>query len=243
MFADFGLRLAAWVVLSATAACSAAVPRILGPEPTPLVAGTLVDATAAPAVTAPGAFVITASPQSEAAPRETASAAKPSADFCLDSRPRAIIGLLRTALLTSDGPLLASLVDPMHGMDAQVLRNGTIVNYDQDRAMHLFQSDYVVDWGAAPGSGIHMQGSFRQRLAPDLLDVLTQPYSLGCNELEVGGATYAPTWPFPGINFFSLYVPGTQANGGLDWRTWAIGLQVEGDQMFVRALAQFRWEP
>ncbi len=243
VFTESGLRLVTCVVLAAAAACSAAVPPIPAPEPTPFIVGSKVDATTASPVTAPTSSVITASPQIEAAPQGTDAAVKPNGDFCLDSRPRAVFGGLRSALATKDGSLLASLVDPVHGMDAQLLRNGTIVNYDQERARHLFQSDYSVDWGAAPGSGVHEHGSFRQRLAPDLLEVLTQPYSLACNELEVGGATYAPTWPYPGVNFFSLYVPGTQANGNLDWHTWAIGLRVEGDQMFLRALTQFRWEP
>ena len=60
--------------------------------------------------------------------------------------------------------LLASLVDPIHGMDAQLLRNGTVVNYDQAHAKYLFASNYSVDWGPAPGSGLQVQGPFRRAI-------------------------------------------------------------------------------
>jgi hypothetical protein len=139
--------------------------------------------------------------------------------------------------------MLASLVDPIHGMDAQLLRNGTVVNYDQAHAKYLFESTYSVDWGPAPGSGLPVVGAFHELFVPALLDVLTNDYSLACNKLQVGGASYTPVWPYPGIDFYSVFYPGTQANGALDWHTWVVGMHIVGDKAYVSAITQFQWEP
>jgi hypothetical protein len=167
----------------------------------------------------------------------------PTSSFCLDTRPPAVVGLLKTALLTKDGLLLASLIDPVHGMDAQLLRNGTVVNYDRAHAKYLFESNYSVDWGPAPGSGLQVQGPFRELFVPALLDVLTKGYSLICNRLQVGGASFTPIWPYPAIDFYSIYFPGTQANGGLDWQTWVAGMRTVDGKTYLYAITQFRWEP
>jgi hypothetical protein len=139
--------------------------------------------------------------------------------------------------------VLASLVDPLHGMEAHLLHNGTVVNYDQSHAKYLFESDYAVDWGPAPASGLHEQGSFRELFVPALLEVFTSDYSLVCNRLQVGGASYTPSWSYPGIDFYSVYFPGTQANGGLDWQTWVLGMRIIESNAYLYAMTHFAWEP
>jgi hypothetical protein len=232
------------LVLSVGAACSPAVPG--NPARTATPRGGHTDA-APPAVTAQASAAASATttglPPKEPAVTGTLTPAVPISNFCLDTRPPAAVGRLKTALLTRDGLLLASLVDPIHGMDAQLLRNGTVVNYDQAHAKYLFESDYSVNWGPAPGSGLQVRGPFRELFVPALLDVLTRDYSLSCNELQVGGASYTPIWPYPAIDFYSVYFPGTQANGGLDWRTWVVGMRTGDDQVYLDAITQFRWEP
>ena len=128
-------------------------------------------------------------------------------------------------------------------MDARLLRDGRIVNYDRAHAAALFESTYVVDWGAAPGSGLPVKGSFHDLLVPDLMDVLSKDYTLACNRIEVGGTTYSATWPYPGIDFYSLYYPGSADYGSLDWHTWMVGIHFVESQPYLYAIMQFKWEP
>ena len=171
-----------------------------------------------------------------------ATQAAPS-DFCTDPQPVALISRFRTALQASDGEALASLISPVHGMDARLLRNGRIVNYDRESARFLFVSAFVVDWGTAPGSGLETKGSFHELMVPALLDVLNKDYSLTCNQIQVGGTTYSASWPYNGIDFYSLYDPGTSANGNLDWHTWLLGMQYVNGAPYLHAIMPFQWEP
>jgi hypothetical protein len=185
---------------------------------------------AAPSVTPTS---VSASPPAPEAP----------SSFCADNQASVLIGSFRSAVLTSNGPLLSSLVSPAHGMDARLFRNGRVVNYDAEHAKFLFASNFVVDWGLAPGSGLDTRGSFHELLLPALADVFNRNYTLSCNRVQVGGTTYQATWPYPGVDFYSAYYPGTEANGNLDWHTWLLGVDHAGGKPYLYAIVQFLWEP
>ena len=213
-----------------------AVPTTPAPaSPTPLV-------TAIPALGTPGVFVTPgAGTQIAVAP---AAAPQPSStDFCADAQATTLINNLKGALQGSSGPQFAALISPTHGMEARLYRDGRTVTYDQQHAKFLFESTYSVDWGAAPGSGMQTSGAFHDTILPDLLDVLNKGYTLGCNQVQIGGATYQAVWPYTGINFYSLYYPGTSANGNMDWHTWLIGMQYVLGKPYLYAIMQFKWEP
>ena len=163
--------------------------------------------------------------------------------FCSDNQVSVLIGNFKSAVLTSDGSLLASLVSPAHGMDARLFRNGRVVNYDSGHAKFLFASTFVVDWGLAPASGLDTKGSFHELIVPALVDVFSRNYTLSCNQVQVGGATYQATWPYPGVSFYSAFYPGTEANGSLDWHTWLLGVDYAGSKPYLYAIMQFFWEP
>jgi hypothetical protein len=167
----------------------------------------------------------------------------PPLNFCADGQATALITSFKSALQTSNGSLLASLVSPAHGMDARYYRDGRVVNYDQEHAKFLFDSTFVVDWGTAPGSGLETSGSFHEVILPALLDVFNKDYTLTCNQIQVGGTTYPALWPYPGINFYSVYFPGTQGNGSLDWHTWLVGMEYVNGKPYLYAIMQFQWEP
>ncbi len=230
------------------AACSglggAAKP---SPTPTRLPKAARTATAAASALTSPTAQAVpafTPTPMAATAPvvAPSAAPAQPS-DICSDSRASALADSFRTAVLTSNGPLLATLVSPAHGMDARLFRNGRVVNYDADHAKFLFVSTFVVDWGLAPASGLPTKGSFHDLIVPALLDVFNRTYKLSCNQIDVGGTTYQASWPYPGIDFYSAYYPGTAANGNLDWHTWLIGVDNEAGKPYLYAIMQFQWEP
>jgi hypothetical protein len=165
------------------------------------------------------------------------------ADFCADPQARILINNFKAALQASNATLFAPLVSPLHGMDARLYRNGRVVNYDQGHAQFLFDSTYAVDWGAAPGSGLETKGSFHQVILPALLTVFNKDYMLDCDQVRIGGATYKAAWPYTGVNFYSVYFPGTPGNGNLDWRTWLVGMEYVNGKPYLYAILQFFWEP
>ena len=164
------------------------------------------------------------------------------AGFCTDPQSQALINNFKSALQTSNGSLLASLVSPLHGLDVRDFRNGQIMNYDQQQAQLLFDSTDRIDWGAAP-SGLETKGSFNDVIVPALLKVFNKDYTLTCDQVQVGGATYKATWPYAGINFYSIYFAGTPNSNNLDWRTWLIGMEYVKGQPYLYAIMQFFWEP
>lgn len=163
-------------------------------------------------------------------------------NICLDPQVIGLIDSLKAAFLNSDGLLLSSRVSPPRGMDVAFFRDGTVVNYTPEQAKFLFETTFEVNWGAEPGSGIEKVGAFHDVVAPELVKAFSQPYTLHCNELKHGGATYELVWPYEG-NFYSVHYPGTQANGFLDWNTWAVGIEYVNNEPKVYALMRFFWEP
>ncbi len=217
------------------------------PTPTPLVfatatTGVISTNTASPLVTpSPATSDFTPIP---ALTFTTAPASSPSSstNICADPQATALIDSLKKAVTTADGTLLASLVSPTSGMDVAFFHNGTVVNYDQQHAKFLFETTYEADWGAEPASGAEKTGSFHDVVAPALVKSFNQAYTLHCNELKYGGASYPVTFPYK-KDFYSIYFPGTDANGNLDWHTWVAGIEYVDGKPYLYALTQFFWEP
>ncbi len=163
-------------------------------------------------------------------------------NLCADPQATALIDSFKTAVLTADGAKMSPLVSPTRGMDVAFLREGTVMNYTQEHAKFFFETTFEVDWGVTPGSGTALKGSFHDVVVPELVKAFNQPYTLYCNELKHGGATYELEWPYEG-DFYSMYFPGTEANGNLDWHTWVIGVEYVAGKPYLYALMQFFWEP
>jgi hypothetical protein len=198
------------------------------PAPVPLVF--ITTETPLPAPAAIVAVTATASPIPPVA-----------ANVCADPQATALIDSLKKAVLTSDGALLSALVSP-NGMEVRWVRYGNIVTYTREQANFLFETTYEANWGDAPGSGQSKMGPFHEVIVPDLLKVFNQQYTLHCNEIRHGGASYEITWPYK-KDFYSIYYAGTDANGFLDWHTWAAGIEYVNGKPFIYALIQYFWEP
>ncbi len=235
------------LILLASEACSFSSP-LSKPSPTPTLrpklARTATSAAAALASpTAELALATSSMPLPTSALATAAPTSAPQASFCSDDQVLTLIGNFKSAVLTSNGPLLASLVSPAHGMDARLFRNGRVVNYDAAHAKFLFVSTFAVDWGLAPASGLDTSGSFHDLLVPALVDVFNRTYTLGCDQVLVGGTTYQAAWPYTGVHFYSAYYPGTPANGNMDWHTWLLGIDYAAGKPYLYAIMQFQWEP
>ena len=223
-----------FVLLAGCAAPATPAP----PTPTPLAfpTSTLFIATQTP-------FSQTLTPGGVTPPAGTpvTSPSNP-ASICNDPQVTALIDSFKSAVLNSNGPLFGSLVSPSRGMDVAFFRDGTVITYDQEHAKFLFETTFQVDWGAEPGSGAAKKGSFHDVVVPELVKAFNQPYELHCNELSHGGATYELKWPYQG-EFYSIYFPGTAANGNMDWHNWVMGIEYVNGKPYVYALMQFFWEP
>jgi len=167
------------------------------------------------------------------------------ATFCADSRVTALLNNLETAVNTTNGDLLKTLVSPAHGLDVIYVRNGIAANYSPEEAGWVFQSTYDVNWGLGAGSGEPVTGTFPEIVLPALQETFKNA-STTCNEIKLGGATYEIHWPveYANLNFYSIHNPGNDpANGGLDWSTWLAGVEYVNGQPYLTALLHYQWEP
>jgi hypothetical protein len=171
----------------------------------------------------------------------TSTALPVAKDICTDPQVITLIDSLKNAMLNSDGALLKSLVSP-DGMEVRWVRYGSPITYSPDQAQFLFETSYEANWGAAPGSGEEKKGSFHDVIVPDLVKIFNTPYTLHCNEIKHGGASYDLRWPYS-KDFYSVYDAGTEQNGNLDWHTWLVGIEYSNGKPYIYALMQFYWEP
>ncbi|HJR81378.1 MAG TPA: hypothetical protein VJ821_15010 [Anaerolineales bacterium] len=232
------------LLLSLTLLVGCASPATLPPPTASFVAfptSTLVNSTLPAGAQTPGAATLSPGVVTPL-PGGTVTTPQNPATICGDPQVTALIDSFKTAILTSDGPLLSALVSPSRGMDVAYFRDGTVITYQPEHAKFLFETTFEVDWGAEPGSGAMKQGSFHDVVLPELVRIFNQPYTLHCNELKHGGATYEMVWEYQS-EFYSIYFPGTPENGNMDWHTWVIGIEYVSGKPYVYALIQFFWEP
>lgn len=206
------------------------------PPPPPATATPATTATPFPLTLTPGA--VTPLPGATV----TTTPSTSTSNICTDPQVTALIDSFKKAVLTSDGMLMSSLISPTRQMDVAFLRAGTVMTYTPEHAKFFFETTFEVDWGTAPGSGEPVKGSFHEVVVPELVKAFNQPYTLHCNELKHGGATYELEWPYEG-EFYSVYFPGTEANGNLDWHTWVLGIEYVDGKPYIYALMRFFWEP
>ncbi len=216
--------------------CSAPVD--VAPPPT-----ALPSATPQPALVSTPTFTAIPALTEPATATSTLLVSTSTISFCDDSHGRELINSFTVAIATKDGRLLSSLVSPSNGMDVRFYRDGNIVNYDVEHAKFVFETTFQADWGLSFGSGEPTLGSFQEIIRPSLEQVFTSNAVIVCNQLKVGGATYQPIWPYQGMNYFSVYYPGTDQYGGLDWQTWVVGMENVAGKPYLAALVHFVWEP
>ena len=168
----------------------------------------------------------------------------PPATFCADARVNTLLTNLGNALKTSNGETMAALVSPAHGMAVWLWRYGTPIIFDREHTRWVFDSTYIHNWGAAPGSGMDTIGSFQEKVLPWLQEVFNSSYSLTCNSLGTATQYGSDPWPveYTNVNYYTVYKPGTPGVD-LDWRYWLIGVEYVQGQPSVFALIHFAWEP
>jgi len=164
-------------------------------------------------------------------------------EFCADIHGTELINSLSEAIASKDGELLASLVSPAHGLDVQYYRGGKVINYDVEDAKFVFETTFQADWGLSFGSGEATKGSFQEIVLPSLEKVFTPNSLIVCSQIQTGSKNYISEWPYPDLNVYSVYFPGTDEFGGLDWQTWAVGMDISDGKPTLAALVHYVWEP
>ncbi|MFN8405262.1 MAG: hypothetical protein U0V48_17190 [Anaerolineales bacterium] len=102
----------------------------------------------------------------------------------------------------------------------------------------VFQSDYVVKWGPAPGSGMDTNGTFSEQILPKLQEVFSANYTLNCNNpLDLATFSVEP-WPseYANVNFYTVFKPGSEQYGRLDWQAWIAGVEYAQGKPMLFAL-------
>lgn len=195
-----------------------------------------------PTATVPATFTLTPAVVNTLSPTQTPFPTSPP-DFCADIRGSELLKTFSQAIANKDGALLASLVSPSYGMDVRYYRDGNVINYDVEHAKFVFETTFEADWGLSFGSGEATKGSFQDIILPSLQQVFTPASLVVCNQIQTGGTTYIPEWQYEGMNYYSVYFPGTEEFGYLDWQTWAVGMDNIAGKPYLAALSHFVWEP
>ena len=168
-----------------------------------------------------------------------------SSAFCSDARVTTLVQNLESAITAGNDDMLAALIHSRHGLDARLWRYGTVANYTPEEASWMFESEYEVNWGPAPGSGENTIGTFSEALLPRLQEVFNADYTIHCNDpLDLATFSVQP-WPleYENINFYTVYAPGTEQYGGLDWRAWTVGVEYVEGKPYLFSLIHYQWEP
>lgn len=162
------------------------------------------------------------------------------AAFGRDPRPAALLERLR-GILTARGDL-RPVVGP-RGL--YVYDFGAERHYPVDALATLLAGTTKSKWnGAACGEGCR-DGTFAEIIGAPLADVLGQARARrGVNELLRGGnASAPPPAKLANYRFVSIFDPGTETNGYLDWRSFTVYFeQVAGDPK-VLAIVPDVWSP
>ena len=208
-------------------------------------------ATPTPAFQAPLVFITTETPSPIPQPiipdtpifTPTATPVPPiNANFCVDPQVTTLIDSLKTSMLSRNGSLLSSLISP-NGMEVRYYHTmKDPIKYSAYQATYLYETTFIADWGENPSSGQDKKGSFHDVIVPELVKIFNQPYTLQCNEIRHGGASYPIEWPYQ-KDFYSIYYAGTDVNGNLDWNTWVVGIEYVNTKPYIYALMQYFWEP
>ena len=162
--------------------------------------------------------------------------------FCSDAAVGQLLDQLETAVANQDNTLFAQLINPERGLRVRLRWSESEIRLNNNA---LFSDPTSHNWGVAAGSGEQIIGSPAQILLPLLqADFLTATES-ACNQLLVGptaGLTPTPNMYKP-INYYSFYRPGGEEFAGLNWGSWAIGVELWRGQYCISTLVHYQWEP
>jgi hypothetical protein len=167
--------------------------------------------------------------------------------FCNDARVPELLNELKNTIADRDGNKLLKLTSPLHGLAIKHESwNPTIIFQSEEAVKNIFLDQTAIAWGIQDGSGLALEGSFKNVILP-YLDEVFGDNTIHCNTLEqglaAGGTTGFIQWPyeFSNFNYYSLYRSAPEGDD-LNWRTWAVGVEYIENKPYLAVLVQYHWE-
>lgn len=166
----------------------------------------------------------------------------PSQTFCNEPAITQLLDQLKTAVANRDDALFAQLIHPERGLRVRLLWHEAETRLDNQ---NLLSDPTSYNWGIAAGSGEAIIGSPGAILLPQLETDLLTAIEVGCNELLHGSTAGFVRLPdeYAPINFYTFYRPGSDEFAGLNWGSWAVGLEKWQGRFYLSTLVHFQWEP
>jgi hypothetical protein len=167
--------------------------------------------------------------------------------FCTYPKVRTLIQKLAAAVQDENPESFADLINPERVLTIRHEWWNPEVNINQAEIAKLQSDSEVRNWGTEAGSGDLIEGSFRKVIWEKMVDVFTGEYSVACNTLEFGqgsGITAGETiWPaeYTNLNYMVAYRPGPKGDE-LNWRSWALGIEILDGEPYLTYLVQYHWE-
>jgi hypothetical protein len=169
----------------------------------------------------------------------------PAEVFCADETARKaldefIAGYEAQQPLIMTGQDLASL----RGLRVRHDWWNTEVQFETDALTALFADDESRDWGNAMGSGLPLEGSFKDVIHPLLDADLLGGTEIACNEILHGATAGLVQLPpaYEGINFFSVHRPPAEGANEFDWGTWVVGVEYWQGRYIATFLVHYAYE-
>jgi hypothetical protein len=161
--------------------------------------------------------------------------------FCADTRIPALIEQLRASVLQSNGDVFAALVGPKQGIAINLWRGVPPVQYTNVTSRNIFTDPNIHEWGSPPGAGgPNVNGTFAQVVQPELVNVFSSNYQLGCENPSYAADVSANPWPSTNIHYYSIVKPPTDV---FDWKVWLIGFEYVDGVPYLYNTIHYIWEP
>lgn len=163
--------------------------------------------------------------------------------FCTAPEARRVVDDFSRALQARDGQQLAQLVHPRRGLLVRLNWWNKEVRFGQPDVATLFTSATSYDWGFEDGSGLAIQGPFKEVVLPILDRDFGAISQITCNSIASGGSAGIIQLPFEysPVNYYSVFraaPPETE----FDWGTWVLGIEYWAGRPYLSFLVHYQWE-
>ena len=164
--------------------------------------------------------------------------------FCEDDRAEQLLAKFTRAVIERDAEALMKVINPERGLVIRHNWYNTDILFTSEDQIELFLSQESLDWGQEADSGLPIQGSFTEIIAPKLDDVFLKPFKLTCRELQWGSTAGEVLWPseFDNMNYYGLYRPAKPNGNEFDWRSWGIGMEYLEGEPYISLLIHYSSE-